>query len=207
MRLSRRRWLGTGAGTFVSAAGRSHRHGAQYGALDRRRRRALRLVSGRGHCGAGRARSCSKLRGPLLVALATALLVWIVTSLVAYSGGEPHHLAAARADRARRAPCVEEPERLAACFRHVCGAPRRSADARLAAQPNPSDRRLARACLRRQNRAPVSRRQRQSPDLSRRRIGDRGRNSGQDRRHLQGDSPSPASMAAPTPWMRSLPRR
>ena len=116
---------------------------------------------------------------------------WLLFALIALAGS----LAA------------EEPEELAACFpvlRPIAILPhfRAAVDLRTAevrpcsSMPQPAHRR---AC---------SRAQRQSPHLSSAAaLGGRGGNPGQARRHSQRDSLSPASMAAPTPWMPFLRRR
>jgi len=76
-------WLGTGAGTFVSAAGMDP--------MDTAHNTALSILVGGGLSAffiavsivALTVRSLLQTRGPLLLALATALLVWMVTSMVA----------------------------------------------------------------------------------------------------------------------------
>jgi len=75
--------VGTGAGTFVDAAG--------LGPIDTAHNTALSIAVGGGLCALFLAtailalaiRTAMRLRGPLAVALATALLVWMISSLTA----------------------------------------------------------------------------------------------------------------------------
>jgi O-antigen ligase len=74
-------WLGTGAGTFVGAAGMDPQ--------DTAHNTALSILVGGGVCAlfiavcilAAAVRSLTRTSGPLLIALATALAVWMITSL------------------------------------------------------------------------------------------------------------------------------
>ena len=108
--------FGTGAGSFVSAAGLN--------ALDTAHNTALSILAGGGLCALFlavgivvlAARSTMQTHGPLLVALWTALLVWMVTSLVAtVEESRTTWLLLGLIALAGRL-AVEEPERLAACF-------------------------------------------------------------------------------------------
>jgi O-antigen ligase len=108
--------LGTGAGSFVSAAGLAP--------LDTAHNTVLSILAGGGLCAlfvaaaivALVARSTLQTRGPLFLALATALLVWFVTSLVAtVEESRTTWLLFALIALAGRL-AVEDEECLAACF-------------------------------------------------------------------------------------------
>jgi O-antigen ligase len=109
-------WLGTGAGSFVSAAGMDPQ--------DTAHNTALSIVVSTGLFGLFIAVSivCAvvwalkKTRGSVLLALATVLLVWIVTSLDAtVEENRTTWLLLGMIGLAGRL-AMEEPERLAACF-------------------------------------------------------------------------------------------
>jgi O-antigen ligase len=109
-------WLGTGAGSFVAAAGMNPQDTAHNSVLS--------ILVGGGLCAlfiaacivAATVWGLLQTRGPLLLALATALSVWALTSLVAtVEESRTTWLllgAIALAGRLAR----EEPQRLAACF-------------------------------------------------------------------------------------------
>jgi len=108
--------LGTGAGSFVSAAGLNP--------LDTAHNTALSILAGGGLCAfflaaaivALAARSAMQTRGAVCLAMATALLVWVVTSLVAtVEESRTTWLLLGLIALAGRL-AVEEPEGLAACF-------------------------------------------------------------------------------------------
>jgi O-antigen ligase len=108
--------LGTGAGSFVAAAGMDP--------LDTAHNTALSILVSGGLCGFFLAAAIVALavwstlqtRGVLRLALATALMVWIVTSLVAtVEESRTTWLLLALIALAGRL-AVEEPEELAACF-------------------------------------------------------------------------------------------
>ncbi|MGA7343844.1 MAG: O-antigen ligase family protein [Terracidiphilus sp.] len=128
--------LGTGAGTFVAAAGLAP--------MDTAHNTALSLAVGGGLCAlflaagivALAVRDVLETRGTLRVALATALLVWIVTSLVAtVEESRTTWLLLALIALAGRL-AVEDPVRLAACFPTPAGRFAPAPVSRLAAQPN-----------------------------------------------------------------------
>ena len=108
--------FGSGAGSFVGAAG--------VDPLDTAHNTVLSILVGGGLCAfflavaivALAARSVLQTHGPLRLAMATALLVWVVTSLVATveESRSTWLLLGLIALAGRLA--VEEPERLAACF-------------------------------------------------------------------------------------------
>ena len=108
--------FGTGAGSFVSAAG--------VDPLDTAHNTALSILVGGGLCAfflavtivALAVRSVLQTHGPLRLAMATTLLVWVVTSLVASveESRSTWLLFGVIALAGRLA--VEEPESLAACF-------------------------------------------------------------------------------------------
>ena len=109
-------WFGTGAGSFVSAAGLDP--------LDTAHNTALSILVSGGLCAfflavgivALTARSAMQTHGPLRLALATALLVWVITSLVAtVEESRTTWLLLGMIALAGRL-AVEEPQRLAACF-------------------------------------------------------------------------------------------
>ena len=109
-------WFGTGAGSFVSAAGLDP--------LDTAHNTALSILVSGGLCAfflavgivALTARSAMQTHGPLRLALATALLVWVITSLVAtVEENRTTWLLLGMIALAGRL-AVEEPQRLAACF-------------------------------------------------------------------------------------------
>lgn len=109
-------WLGAGAGSFVRAAGLSP--------IDTAHNTVLSILVSGGVCALFLAvgivglatRSAMQTHGPLRLALATALLVWIVTSLVAtVEENRTTWLLLALVALAGRL-AVEEPQRLAACF-------------------------------------------------------------------------------------------
>lgn len=108
--------LGTGAGTFVSAAGTS--------SLDTAHNTALAILVGGGLCAlflaaaivALVARAALQTQGALRLALVTALLVWIVTSLVlTVEESRTTWLLFALIALAGRV-AAEDPEALAECF-------------------------------------------------------------------------------------------
>jgi O-antigen ligase len=108
--------FGTGAGTFVSAAGTA--------SIDTAHNTALSIVVAGGLCALFLATaivalavwSITQIRGPLKGALGTALAVWFITSLVATveDNRTTWLLLAIIALAARLA--ADEPEKLAACF-------------------------------------------------------------------------------------------
>lgn len=107
---------GTGAGSFVSAAGLAP--------IDTAHNTALSIVVGGGICGLFLAvailalaiRAILTLRGPLLVAMATALAVWMLTSLTAsVEENRTTWLLFALIALAGRL-AAEDPEKLDACF-------------------------------------------------------------------------------------------
>jgi O-antigen ligase len=108
--------FGTGAGSFVSAAG--------VDPLDTAHNTALSILAGGGLCAfflavaivALAARSVLQTHGTLRLAMATTLLVWVITSLVATveESRSTWLLLGLIALAGRLA--VEEPESLAACF-------------------------------------------------------------------------------------------
>ena len=108
--------FGSGAGSFVSAAG--------VDPLDTAHNTALSILVGGGLCAfflavaivALATRSVLQTHGPLRLAMVTTLLVWVVTSLVATveESRSTWLLLGLIALAGRLA--VEEPERLAACF-------------------------------------------------------------------------------------------
>ena len=109
-------FFGTGAGTFVSAAG--------VAPIDTAHNTALAIAVTGGLCALFLASaivavaiwSITQTRGPLKWALATTLAVWLVTSLVAtVEESRTTWLLLAMIALAGRL-AVEEPERLAACF-------------------------------------------------------------------------------------------
>jgi len=109
-------WFGTGAGSFVSAAGLSP--------IDTAHNTALSILVSGGLCAfslavgivALAARSAMQTHGPLRLALATALLVWVITSLVAtVEESRTTWLLLGMIALAGRL-AMEEPQRLAACF-------------------------------------------------------------------------------------------
>jgi O-antigen ligase len=109
-------WFGTGAGSFVSAAGQAP--------MDTAHNTALSILVSGGLCAfflavgivALAARSAMQTHGPLRLALATALLVWVITSLVAtVEENRTTWLLLALIALAGRL-AVEEPECLCACF-------------------------------------------------------------------------------------------
>ena len=109
-------WCGTGAGAFVSAAGQAP--------MDTAHNTALSILVSGGLCAfflavgivALAARSAMQTHGPLRLALATALLVWVITSLVAtVEENRTTWLLLALIALAGRL-AVEEPECLCACF-------------------------------------------------------------------------------------------
>jgi len=108
-------WLGTGAGSFVAAAGMNPQDTAHNSVLSILVVEVVRLVHCCMHCGRDSV-GLLQTRGPLLLALATALSVWALTSLVAtVEESRTTWLllgAIALAGRLAR----EEPQRLAACF-------------------------------------------------------------------------------------------
>jgi len=123
--------LGSGAGTFVSAAGTAP--------IDTAHNTALSILVGGGLCGlflamaivALAAHSAWQTKGALRLALVTALLVWAVTSLVAtVEENRTTWLLLALIALAGRL-AVEEPEDLAGCF------PEGAQDAGFAAAPGP----------------------------------------------------------------------
>jgi O-antigen ligase len=108
--------VGSGAGSFVGAAGLN--------SVDTAHNTALSILVGGGLCAfflavaivALATRAAIQTHGPLFLALATALLVWIVTSLVAsVEESRTTWLLLALIALAGRLS-VEEPESLAACF-------------------------------------------------------------------------------------------
>jgi O-antigen ligase len=108
--------FGTGAGSFVGAAGLNP--------LDTAHNTALSILVGGGLCAfflavaivALAARSVLQTRGPLQLAMTTTLLVWVILSLVAtVEENRTTWLLLALIALAGRL-AVEEPERLAACF-------------------------------------------------------------------------------------------
>jgi O-antigen ligase len=108
--------FGTGAGSFVAAAGMNP--------LDTAHNTALSILVGGGLCAfflavaivALAARSILETFGPLRLALATALTVWIITSLVAtVEESRTTWLLLGMIALAGRL-AVEDPEGLAACF-------------------------------------------------------------------------------------------
>jgi O-antigen ligase len=109
-------WLGTGAGSFVGAAGMDPQ--------DTAHNTALSILAGGGLCAlfiavcilAVAVRALTRTRGPLLLALTTALLVWMLTSLVAtVEESRTTWLLLGLAALAGRL-AIEEPQCLAACF-------------------------------------------------------------------------------------------
>jgi O-antigen ligase len=109
-------WFGAGAGSFVRAAGLS--------SIDTAHNTVLSILVSGGLCAlflavgivALATWSAMRTHGPLRLALATALLVWIVTSLVAtVEENRTTWLLLALVALAGRL-AVEEPQRLAACF-------------------------------------------------------------------------------------------
>ncbi|MGB6687633.1 MAG: O-antigen ligase family protein [Terracidiphilus sp.] len=108
--------LGTGAGSFVAAA--------RLSPIDTAHNTALSIIVGGGLCAlllaaavlALAVRSVLTMRGPLLLAMGTALLVWMVTTLTAAveENRSTWLLFALIALAGRLA--AEEPEALAACF-------------------------------------------------------------------------------------------
>ena len=108
--------FGTGAGTFVSAAGMSPLDTAHNTALSILVGGGLvRLFPGRGHCGAGRAVDPRNARAAA-PGSGHALAVWIVTSLVAtVEESRTTWLLLALIALAGRL-AVEDPEGLDACF-------------------------------------------------------------------------------------------
>jgi O-antigen ligase len=109
-------WIGTGAGSFVSAAGMNPQ--------DTAHNTALSILVGGGLCGlfiavcivSATVWMLMKTRGPVLLAFATVLLVWIVTSLVAtVEESRTTWLLLGMIGVAGRM-AMEEPEGLAACF-------------------------------------------------------------------------------------------
>ena len=113
--------IGTGAGSFVSAA--------RLNPLDTAHNTALSILVDGGLCAlflavgilALVARAAMQTHGPIRVALVTALLVWAITSLVATveENRNTWLLFAMIAFAGRLA--VEEPERMAACFEADAG--------------------------------------------------------------------------------------
>ena len=108
--------FGTGVGSFVSAAGTNP--------IDTAHNAALSILVGGGLVAFSlfvgivvlAARAALKARGPLLMALATVLLVWVVTSLVdTVEENRTTWLLLGMIALAGRL-AVEEPERLSACF-------------------------------------------------------------------------------------------
>jgi O-antigen ligase len=113
-------FFGTGAGSFVSAAG--------LGPIDTAHNTALSIAVSGGLCGlflasaivAAALWSISQTRGPIRWAMATTLLVWLITSLVdTVEESRTTWLLLALIALAGRLG-VEEPEALAACFA-ACG--------------------------------------------------------------------------------------
>jgi O-antigen ligase len=109
-------FFGTGVGTFVSAAGTAF--------SDTAHNTALSIAVGGGLCAlflataivAAALWSIAQMRGPLRWAMATALAVWLITSLVAtVEESRSTWLLLAIIALAGRLS-VEEPEELAACF-------------------------------------------------------------------------------------------
>jgi O-antigen ligase len=108
--------FGSGAGSFVSAAGLA--------SYDTAHNSALSILVAGGLCAFSiavaivvlAARAVAKTQGALRLALATGLVVWAMTSLVATveASRTTWLLMAAVAVAARLA--VDEPDRLAACF-------------------------------------------------------------------------------------------
>jgi len=124
-------WIGTGAGSFVSAAGLDP--------VDTAHNTALSILVGGGLCAfflavcilALTLQSLIQTRGPLLLTLGTALLVWMMTSLVAtVEENRTTWLLLGLIALAGRL-AIEDPERLAACFRDRT----RSPEPALTAQP------------------------------------------------------------------------
>jgi O-antigen ligase len=119
--------FGSGAGSFVSAAGMAP--------LDTAHNTALSIAVNGGLCGlflamailALAARSTICTHGPLRVAMATALLVWVVTSLIATveESRTTWLLLALMALAGRLAG--EEPQDLAVCFPDIGSAPKLAA--------------------------------------------------------------------------------
>jgi O-antigen ligase len=108
--------FGTGAGSFVGAAGLNP--------LDTAHNTALSILVGGGLCAfflavaivALATRSVLQTRGPLQLAMATTLLVWVILSLVGtVEENRTTWLLLALIALTGRLT-VEEPERLAACF-------------------------------------------------------------------------------------------
>jgi O-antigen ligase len=115
--------FGSGAGSFVSAAGLAP--------LDTAHNTVLSIAVEGGLCGlflavailALAALSTMKTHGPLRVAMATALLVWVVTSLVAtVEESRTTWLLLALIALAGRL-AGEEPQNLAACFPNIVPPP------------------------------------------------------------------------------------
>jgi O-antigen ligase len=124
--------FGTGAGSFVVAAGMNP--------LDTAHNTALSILVGGGLCAfflavaivALAARSIVQTHGPLRLAMATALIVWIVTSLVAtVEESRTTWLLLGMIALAGRL-AAEDPESLAVCF------PDRDHSAEFAATPVPA---------------------------------------------------------------------